>query len=85
MEAVHALIEFNNFLEIYIFAEQVQGFFHQSAIFFLTGQFEGQNRVILFLLLFMQPQWGVTAVCLMNAFAAVDIQELLVRLVTVSL
>ena len=83
MEAVHALIEFNNFLEIYIFAEQVQGFFHQS--FFLTRQFEGQNRVILFLSLFMQPQWGVTAVCLMNAFAAVDIQELLVRLVTVSL
>ena len=34
-----------------------------------------------FLLLFMQPQWGVTAVCLMSAFAAVDIQELLVRLV----
>ena len=33
----------------------------------------------------MQPQLGVTAVYLMSAFATVDIQELLVRLVTVSL
>ena len=38
----------------------------------------------LLLLLFMQPQWGVTAMCLMSAFAAVDIQELLVRLVSVT-
>ena len=35
-------------------------------------------------LLFMQPQWGVTAMCPTSAFAAVDIQELLVRLVSVT-
>ena len=71
MEAVHALIEFKMYSVGIL----------PSICMCLTKQSEGQNGLILFLLLFMQPQWGVTAVYLMSAFATVDIQELLVRLV----
>ena len=85
MEAVHALIEFKMYMIFWSSTCRTSAGILQSICMRFTKQSEGQNGQILFLLLFIQPQLGVTAVCLMSAFAAVDIQELLVKLVTVSL